>query len=130
MKDTKWGNVRIRQELIDRVSKFLESGYARKLGYTNISQLVDDLVRTKLRRFEFSNLGISRVSDSEFDIYDGRKGDVKKGKLKIKKNQFVCSICKSNKCIHLKLLWDEFDYEIMKNKQIILKPFEDDFDYV
>jgi len=48
-KISKWGSIRIRQEIVDSVDKFLKSNEGEKLGYSSASQLAEFILRNFLQ---------------------------------------------------------------------------------
>ena len=123
MTDAKWGNIRIRQEIIDRVLEFLDSNYAKKQGYSNISHFVDDLIRTKLKRFEYNNMRATPVEEGKKYAVDEYGDSIIRYKIEVKDNQIFCDKCNLTNCIHVRLVWDEFEDELIKNKDIVKKQF-------
>ncbi len=74
----KWGNIRIRQDLIDRIS-LLETEAAQKEGFRNISDFTAHVLRNALEELEqkYKPKQLVLTNDKQdrnlvFDMYDGK----------------------------------------------------------
>jgi hypothetical protein len=119
-----WAKISVRKELLERIEKFLKTKEARKLGYTNPTQFVDDVLRARLEeiprhRFEHFNLhdDIIRVLDNEI----GPHGDIIE--LRIRGNKLTCGFCQRFDCLHIKFAWSDPELAAELKKAGLRSPF-------
>ena len=108
MAKSTWGNIRVRQDLIDRMTKALHTPELQREGFTNIAQFTDSIIRKSLsavedKRFEHINMYEDHVKI--LDNHIGRHGRIisiyyKKGM------DPICEYCENSVCIHIQYAWE------------------------
>ena len=104
----RWGNIRVRQDLIDRVVKCMNSAEGKRYGYTNISQYTDHVLRAALaeledKRFEHVNMYEDHVKI--LDNHIGHQGRILSVYFSHGSNP-VCDYCESDECVHVQYAWE------------------------
>jgi len=115
---SKWGNIRIRQDLIDRVSKILEIEEIKKKGFTNISHFTDYSLRQAMQELEQTRFNNISTYDDHVKILDnkiGKLGMIISIHFK-KNNNLWCDYCDETDCIHV-----QYVQEIPQVKSILEK---------
>ena len=109
-KISKWGNIRMRQDLIDRLSKILEVNEVKTDGFTNISQFVDHILRKTIEDME-KQMEHLNMYDDHVKIMDrklGKLGRIVSVYFK-KENSPWCDYCEEPDCIHVQYAWEIAD---------------------
>ena len=70
----KWGSIRVRQDLIDRVAKALASEEAKRAGFTNISHYTDHVLREAVADLENKRFEHVNMYEDHIKILDNRIG--------------------------------------------------------
>ncbi len=120
MKKTQWGNIRIRQDLIDKISKSLETEEAKEDGFSNIAQFTDHVLREAVKELEQKRFSHQNTYDDKVRILDnniGKMGDIVTIFLKEELKKGFCDYCESENCVHVKYMWELEDVvEILKKR--------------
>ena len=109
-KISRWGNIRIRQDLIDRLSKILELKEVKTDGFTNISQFTDYVLRKAIDDME-KQMEHLNMYDDHVKIIDrklGKLGRIVSVYFK-KGNKPWCDYCRESDCIHVQYAWEIAD---------------------
>lgn len=104
----KWGSIRVRQDLIDRVAKALASEEAKRAGFTNISHYTDHVLREAVadlenKRFEHVNMYEDHVKILDNRI--GRQGRILSVYFRHDAEP-VCDYCEESDCVHIQYAWE------------------------
>lgn len=107
-KNTSWGNVRVRQDLIDRMTKALHTAELQREGFTNVAQLTDNIIRKALaslesKRFEHINMYEDHVKI--LDNHIGRQGRIISVYYKENMDP-ICEYCEDSDCVHIQYAWE------------------------
>ena len=120
---TKWGNIRIRQELINRLSKILEIKAAKTDGFTNVSQFADHILRKTLedmeKQMEHVNMYVDHVKIMDRKL--GKLGRIVSVYFK-KGGSSWCDYCDANDCIHIQYAWELSDVRKILEKEGLKPP--------
>ena len=103
----KWGNIRIRQDLIDRVADILKTEQGQKHGYSNVSQFTDYVLRKSIDEMEKSLNHINMYEDHVkiMDRQLDKMGRIVSVYFKAEELPW-CDYCEENDCIHVQYAWE------------------------
>ncbi len=105
---TKWGSIRVRQDLIDRVAKALHTEEAQRDGFTNVSQYTDHVLREAVSDLESKRFEHVNMYDDHVKILDnrvGRQGRILSVYFRRDTNP-MCDYCEESDCVHVQYAWE------------------------
>lgn len=121
----RWGSVRVRQDLIDRVAKALNTAEAKREGFTNISQYTDHVLREALAEMERQRFEHVNMYEDHVKVLDNHIGNQGRIVAIYFKHDIgpMCDYCEMPDCVHIQYAWEIGDVrEVLERRG--LKPPE------
>ena len=109
----KWGSIRVRQDLIDRVAKALNTEEAKRDGFTNVSQYTDHVLREAVSELESKRFEHVNMYEDHVKILDNRAG--RQGRILSvyfrREAGPMCDYCEESDCVHVQYAWEIDDVQ-------------------
>lgn len=107
-KPTDWGSVRVRQDLIDRMARALNTEHVRQEGFTNVAQFTDHVIREALATLENKRFQHINKYEDHVKILDNRIGKMGRIVSVYYREGLnpVCDYCEESACVHVQYAWE------------------------
>ncbi len=121
-----WSAANVRKSLIIRIKKTLNTEEGKEEGLNNVNQFIDSAVRELLEKLEEKRFSHQNTYDDKVRILDnkiGKMGDIVTIFLKEELKIGFCDYCESEKCVHVKYMWELEDVVKILKKRNFNSPY-------